>query len=68
MTNERPPDPIGKGAPDPIGDAPQKIEQLGGPLDQTNTEAARELQEVFGRRVVVVRRSIGRRFRTRAPR
>jgi len=32
-----------------------------------HTQAARELQVVFGRRVVVVRESIGRCFRTRAP-
>jgi hypothetical protein len=30
------------------------------------TQAAHELQEVFGRRLVVVREPIGRRFRTRA--
>jgi len=33
-----------------------------------DTQAARELQEVFGRPLVVVRETIGRRFRTRAPR
>ena len=31
-----------------------------------DAQAANELQEVFGRRVVVIREPIGRRFRTRA--
>jgi hypothetical protein len=32
------------------------------------TEAAAGLQGVFGRRVIVIREPIGKRFRTRAPR
>ena len=34
-----PPDPNGKGAPDPLGSAPQKIEQLGGRLNQNHSDA-----------------------------
>ena len=35
-----PPDPNGKGAPDPLGSAPQKIEWLAGPLNQNHSDAA----------------------------
>ena len=46
------PDPNGKGAPDPLGSAPQKIEWLAGPLNKTNTETLDQLQA----------RSLRRRF------
>ena len=35
-----PPDPNGKGASDPLGSAPQKIEWLAGPLNQNHSDAA----------------------------
>jgi hypothetical protein len=34
-----PPDPNGKGAPDPLGSAPQETEWLAGPLNQNHSDA-----------------------------
>ena len=34
-----PPDPNGKGAPDPLGSAPQETEWLAGPLNQNHNDA-----------------------------
>jgi hypothetical protein len=47
----RPPDPIGKGAPDPLGSAPKKTEQLGSPLNLKDSTSLpdRQASRLFAR-------------------
>jgi hypothetical protein len=48
---QAPPDPIGKGAPDPLGSAPKKNEQLGGQLNSKDSTSLpdRQASRLFAR-------------------